>query len=87
MMWSIWTTQAAAGPHHRPGRQPKVAGCAGGACHQPRCITTLQQADEALLDTWVPQASVVLDYSDNYTTRHVVNVFASAMACLWWRGL
>ena len=37
-------------------------------------ITTLQQkADEALLDTWVPQASVVLDCSDNYTTRHAVN--------------
>lgn len=37
-------------------------------------VTTLQQrANEALLDEWVPQATVVLDCSDNYRTRHAVN--------------
>ena len=32
-----------------------------------------QRADAALLDVLVPQASVVLDCSDNFTTRHAVN--------------
>jgi molybdopterin/thiamine biosynthesis adenylyltransferase len=32
-----------------------------------------QQADAALLDVWVPKASVVLDCSDNFATRHLVN--------------
>jgi len=37
-------------------------------------VTCLQQrADTALLDEWVPQATVVLDCSDNYATRHAVN--------------
>lgn len=37
-------------------------------------ITALQQrADAKLLDEWVPKASVVLDCSDNYATRHAVN--------------
>ncbi|MFN7040578.1 MAG: HesA/MoeB/ThiF family protein [Acidovorax temperans] len=37
-------------------------------------VTCLQQrADSALLDEWVPQATVVLDCSDNYATRHAVN--------------
>ena len=31
------------------------------------------RADAALLDTLVPQATVVLDCSDNYATRHAVN--------------
>lgn len=56
--------------------QPKVASAAQAvhAINPYVHITTLQQkADEALLDTWVPQASVVLDCSDNYTTRHAVN--------------
>ena len=56
--------------------QPKVASAAQAvrAINPDVRITTLQQkADEALLDTWVPQASVVLDCSDNYTTRHAVN--------------
>ena len=56
--------------------QPKVASAAQAvhAINPDVHITTLQQkADEALLDTWVPQASVVLDCSDNYTTRHAVN--------------
>ncbi len=56
--------------------QPKVASAAQAvhAINPDVHITTLQQkADEALLDTWVPQASVVLDCSDNYATRHAVN--------------
>lgn len=32
-----------------------------------------QRADAAWLNQWVPQASVVLDCSDNYATRHAVN--------------
>ena len=33
----------------------------------------VRRADAALLDEWVPQASVVLDCSDNFATRHAVN--------------
>ena len=33
----------------------------------------VQRADAALLDEWVPRASVVLDCSDNFRTRHAVN--------------
>jgi molybdopterin/thiamine biosynthesis adenylyltransferase len=33
----------------------------------------VRRADPALLDEWVPQASVVLDCSDNFRTRHAVN--------------
>ena len=33
----------------------------------------VQRADAALLETWVPSASVVLDCSDNFRTRHAVN--------------
>lgn len=37
-------------------------------------LTALQQrADEALLDQLLPTASIVLDCSDNYRTRHLVN--------------
>ena len=37
-------------------------------------IDALQQrADAKLLDEWVPQASVVIDCSDNFATRHAVN--------------
>jgi molybdopterin/thiamine biosynthesis adenylyltransferase len=31
------------------------------------------RADAALLDHWVPQADVVIDCCDNFTTRHAVN--------------
>jgi len=31
------------------------------------------RADAALLDSWVPQADVVLDCCDNFRTRHAVN--------------
>ena len=33
----------------------------------------LQRADDALLDTLVPQADVVLDCTDNFATRHAIN--------------
>ena len=38
-----------------------------------RIITYEQKADEALLDQILPSASVVLDCSDNFQTRHMVN--------------
>jgi molybdopterin/thiamine biosynthesis adenylyltransferase len=31
------------------------------------------RADDALLDQWVPRASVVLDCTDNFDTRHAIN--------------
>jgi len=33
----------------------------------------VQRADAAVLDTWVPQADVVLDCTDNFQTRHAIN--------------
>jgi len=33
----------------------------------------VQRADAALLDEWVPQASVVVDCCDNFKTRHAIN--------------
>ena len=33
----------------------------------------VQRANAALLDKWVPSADVVLDCSDNFSTRHAVN--------------
>ncbi|WP_287876437.1 HesA/MoeB/ThiF family protein [Acidovorax sp.] len=56
--------------------QPKVASAAQAvtAINPEVRITALQaRADAALLDTLVPQATVVLDCSDNYATRHAVN--------------
>jgi len=38
-----------------------------------RVNALVQRADDALLDTWVPRADVVLDCSDNFRTRHAVN--------------
>jgi molybdopterin/thiamine biosynthesis adenylyltransferase len=56
--------------------QPKVHSAAQAvhAVNPDVQITTLQQkADVELLNAWVPQATVVLDCSDNYVTRHAVN--------------
>jgi molybdopterin/thiamine biosynthesis adenylyltransferase len=57
--------------------QPKVASVES-AIHQLNPgvkVTAIQQrADAALLDTLVAQADVVLDCSDNFTTRHAINV-------------
>jgi molybdopterin-synthase adenylyltransferase len=38
-----------------------------------RVDALVQRADAALLDEWVPQATAVLDCSDNFATRHLVN--------------
>lgn len=56
--------------------QPKVASAATAmvAINPEVRVTTLQaRMDAAALDALVPQASVVLDCSDNYATRHAVN--------------
>lgn len=56
--------------------QPKVESAAQAvrAINPGVEVTCLQQrADTALLDEWMPQATVVLDCSDNYATRHAVN--------------
>ena len=45
----------------------------------PACAvqTFAQRADTALLSKLVPQADVVLDCSDNYTTRYLVNAICT----------
>ena len=56
--------------------QPKVTSAAEamGAINPGVRVTALQaRADAHLLDTLVREASVVLDCSDNYATRHAVN--------------
>ena len=56
--------------------QPKVTS-ATAAIHAlnpgAQVDTLVQRADAALLDHWVPQADVVLDCSDNFATRQLVN--------------
>lgn len=55
---------------------PKVASAkAAIAAINPEVqVNALQQrADAALLDEWVPKSHVVLDCSDNFTTRQMVN--------------
>ena len=56
--------------------QPKVASAAAAvrAINPEAQVISLQErADVSLLDTLVPRATVVLDCSDNYTTRQAVN--------------
>ena len=56
--------------------EPKVASAATAmqAINPEVQVTPVQaRADARLLDTLVPQASVVLDCSDNYATRQAVN--------------
>jgi hypothetical protein len=64
-------------PHHRPRGAAQGGLCrAGRARRSTPCAGHLpcrQRADAALLDELVPQATVVLDCSDNYATRHAVN--------------
>jgi molybdopterin/thiamine biosynthesis adenylyltransferase len=40
---------------------------------EPRVRGLIARADAALLDDWVPQAHVVVDCCDNFSTRHLVN--------------
>ncbi|SMC24440.1 adenylyltransferase and sulfurtransferase [Andreprevotia lacus DSM 23236] len=44
-------------------------------------VPVVARADDALLAQWVPQASVVLDCSDNFPTRHAINR-ACVAACV-----
>ncbi|MCH7343751.1 HesA/MoeB/ThiF family protein [Pelomonas sp. CA6] len=56
--------------------QPKVLSAAAGIAAinpEPEVRALQQRAGAALLDEWVPQADVVLDCSDNFATRHLVN--------------
>ena len=56
--------------------QPKVLSAAAGIAAinpEPEVRALQRRADAALLDEWVPQADVVLDCSDNFATRHLVN--------------
>ena len=56
--------------------QPKVTSARDAitAINPDVAVEVVQQrADDALLDQWVPQASVVLDCSDNFQTRQAVN--------------
>ena len=39
----------------------------------PQVQVVTQRAGAALLDTWVPQADVVLDCTDNFATRQAIN--------------
>ena len=39
----------------------------------PQVVTVVQRADAALLDALVPTADVVLDCTDNFHTRHLIN--------------
>lgn len=56
--------------------QPKVASAVKALADinpEVRVVAVNARADAALLDTLVVQVSVVLDCSDNYATRHLVN--------------
>jgi len=56
--------------------QPKAISAAAGIAAinpEPRVRPLVARADQALLEEWVPQADVVLDCSDNFQTRHLVN--------------
>lgn len=56
--------------------QPKVDSAAAGIAAlnpEARVRTVAQRADAALLDELVADADVVLDCSDNFATRHLVN--------------
>jgi molybdopterin/thiamine biosynthesis adenylyltransferase len=55
---------------------PKAASAqaAVAAINPEVSVTAVQQrADAALLEDWVPRCDVVIDCSDNFTTRHLVN--------------
>lgn len=59
----------------RLGQPKAVSAQASVAAINPEVqfIARVQRADAALLDALVPQASVVLDCSDNFATRQTVN--------------
>lgn len=56
--------------------QPKAESAAAGIAAinpEPRVRAVTERADAALLDELVPSADVVLDCTDNFPTRHLVN--------------
>ncbi|OWQ93532.1 molybdopterin biosynthesis protein MoeB [Roseateles aquatilis] len=56
--------------------QPKALSAAAGIAAinpEPKVRPVLARADATLLDELVPQADVVLDCTDNFATRHLVN--------------
>ncbi|MBO9688765.1 MAG: HesA/MoeB/ThiF family protein [Mitsuaria chitosanitabida] len=56
--------------------QPKAVSAAAGIAAinpEPRVRPLIARADAALLDELVPTADVVLDCTDNFQTRHLVN--------------
>lgn len=56
--------------------QPKVASAADGLAQlnpQVQVHAVPQAADAALLARWVPQADVVLDCTDGFSIRHLIN--------------
>lgn len=56
--------------------QPKALSAAAGIAAinpEPKIRPLVARADAALLDELVPQADVVLDCTDNFPTRHLVN--------------
>ncbi|MCY7316381.1 MAG: HesA/MoeB/ThiF family protein [Rubrivivax sp.] len=61
--------------HSRIGLPKAASACTTLAAVNPdvQLQALMQRADAALLDTLVPQASVVLDCSDNFHTRHAIN--------------
>lgn len=50
-----------------------VRAAIGAINPDPEVITVVQRADAALLDELVPTADVVIDCTDNFTTRHAIN--------------
>ncbi len=56
--------------------QPKAESAAAGIAAinpEPRVRAVTERADATLLDALVPEADVVLDCTDNFPTRHLVN--------------
>ena len=59
----------------RLGLPKAESACASVAAINPdvQLRAVVARADESLLNVWVPQASVVLDCTDNFRTRHLIN--------------
>ena len=59
----------------RLGLPKAESACASVAAINPdvQLRAVVARADETLLNVWVPQASVVIDCTDNFCTRHLIN--------------
>ena len=62
-------------PQSRLGLAKAESACASMAALNPglQLRAVVARADEALLDELVPAATVVLDCTDNFSTRHLIN--------------